>query len=376
MTQRLYDLILDRPRERPDPAARQVLGVLPGEGIGPEVIGASLRVLTALETATGCSFEVRTGGFIGRQAEALGGEALSDEVVDFCQGVFEDGGAVLAGAGGGRFVYDLRRRFDLFCKLSPLRSYAELQGVSRLQSAFASDIDILVIRENIGGIYQGEQWEEHSEPAGRTVFQRFSYSESQVKRILGVAGRIARARRGVLAVVIKEGGMEQMSALWRDCAADATRDLGLDCTFLDVDYAAYCMVQHAQELDVVVAPNLFGDMLSDVGSIVAGSRAVSYGASFSSDGCAVYQTNHGSAYDLAGSDQANPVGQLLSMAMMLRESYGLEKQAELVERAIRVVWQEGWRTRDLAADGTRTLGTRAMGERIAAAVASLADGPG
>lgn len=376
MTQRLYDLILDEPRERPDPTTRLVLGVLQGEGIGPEVMEAGLHVLSALETATGCSFEVRTGGVIGREAESLFGQALSKDVVDFCQGIFEEGGAVLAGAGGGRFVYDLRRRFDLFCKLSPLQSYEELRDVCRLKSAFTSGVDILVVRENLAGVYQGDHSEERSEAAGRTVQQRFSYSESQVKRILRVAARIARARHGKLAVVIKEGGLGRMSELWRDCSADVTRELELDCSFLDVDYAAYCLVQHAQDLDVVVAPNLFGDILSDVGSVVTGSRALSFGGSFSSDGRAVYQTNHGSAYDLAGTDRANPVGQLLSMAMMLRESYGLEKQAELLERAIRAVWREGWRTEDLAADDTRTLGTRAMGERTAEAVASLADGPG
>jgi 3-isopropylmalate dehydrogenase len=144
---------------------------------------------------------------------------------------------------------------------------------------------------------------------------------------------------------------------------------GLTARTVNVDYAAYGLIQHARQFDVVVAPNLFGDVLVDISSVLLGSRALGYSGNFSSTTTAVYQTNHGAAHDLAGKNQANPVGQIFALAMLLRESFDLMDAADRIEHAVREVWRQGWRTADLAEPGCRPAGTREMGELVAAAVA-------
>jgi 3-isopropylmalate dehydrogenase len=243
-----------------------------------------------------------------------------------------------------------------------------------VKAEFARGVDILVVRENLSGVYQG-RWRESSRPAaGRVAEHAFEYSEEDVRRILEVASRIALRRGGEIAIVLKEGGVPGISALWRDCAADVATAFGVRCRYLDVDYAAYRLIRHARDLDVVVAPNMLGDVLSDLGAVLIGSRGLSYSGSFSSDGAAVFQTNHGSGYDLVGSDRANPVGQIFSLAMLLRESFGLVREAALIERSAADVWRAGWRTEDVMAPGCRLAGTRKMGQLIAEAlVANSAD---
>lgn len=352
-----------------------LLGVLEGEGVGPTVVGAALGVLSALQSVTGRSFEIECGGAIGLAAEACSGASLSDEVAAFCANIFARGGAILAGAGGGRFVYDLRQQFDLFCKLSPLRVCDELIAAGRLKPQHVRGVDILVVRENIAGVYRGLSRECHAPAEGLRVEHAFHYTEAEVCRIVDVAARIAAMRRGELLVVVKDGGLPALSGLWRRCASEAASQTGVRCSFANVDYAAYRLIQDAPALDVIVAPNLFGDVLADVGSLLLGSRGLSYSGNFSSSGAAVYQTNHGAAYDLVGTDQANPVGQIHSLAMLLRESFGLAQEAALVEAAVAEVWRQGWRTADLREDGQQPVGTREMAERIADALvrrASLA----
>lgn len=349
-----------------------VIGVLPGEGSGPEVIAATLHVLSALTAASGRRFEIRTGGPVGLDAEALHQRPLSDEVVDFCRDVFSTGGAVLAGPGGGRFVYDLRRRFDLFCKITPLASFDELGRAGRLKRRHTRGVDILVVRENAGGIYQGD-WRMTEDADGRRAEHSFSYSERDVRRILDVGVRLASERRGAIDVVVKPGGIPAVSALWRECAIEIAEAAGVRCSFLDVDYAAYRIVQHPGDLDLVVASNLFGDVVGDVGAVVMGGRGLSFSGNYSAEGASVFQTNHGAAYDLAGTDTANPVGQIFSLAMMLREAFDLVEESRAIERAVRGVWRDGWRTADLAERGCRIAGTRKMAELVADAVAQTWD---
>jgi 3-isopropylmalate dehydrogenase len=347
------------------------LGVLEGEGIGPDVIHAALRVLHALEQSGRRKFKVQFGGLIGKKAEAEHGKPLSEEVVKFCAGVFADGGAILAGPGGGRFVYDLRKEFDLFCKFSPLKVCGELLDSIRIKPDYVRNVDILLVRENVAGIYQGRWMESATLNEGRRAEHSFSYTEREVRRILEVATRIARLRRGVLTVVIKDGGIPSVSNLWRDCARDIGSEAGVEHSCLNVDHVAYQLVQSPQQFDVIVTSNLFGDVLADLGSVLLGSRALGYSGNFSSNGAAVYQTNHGAAYDLVGKNQANPVGQILSLAMLLRESFCLAAEAELIERAAARVWQEGWQTSDLAKNGHRVVGTKEMGELVAEALIKI-----
>jgi len=354
------------------PGSSRLLGVLDGEGIGPEVMGAALNVLAALETTGRARFDVAKGGAIGKQADPEQGK-LTEESEAFFQDVFSRGGVVLTGPGEGRFVYDLRRRFDLFCKIVPLRAYDEAH--TRLRQEFVKGVDIILIRDNSSGIYQGNWTIEDSAHEGRRAVHSFAYSERQVLRIVEPAARIAARRRGKLLVIVKDGGLPALSEIWRDCASSVTRMLGVECAFANIDLAAYWLIQHAQNLDVIVAPNLFGDILADLGAVLLGSRGVSFSGNFSPSGEAVYQTNHGAALDLIGTDRANPIGQIFSLAMLLRESFGLADEADLIESAVLDVWQSGWRTPDMAGPGHRVVGCREMADLVSEGVIRLSTQP-
>ena len=357
------------PRTRAD---RALVGVLPGEGVGPEVIEAALGLLPVLEAAGGGRFDVRFGSAIGRDSEVLCGRPLSEDVAQFCDSVFGAGGAVLAGPGGGRFVYDLRRRFDLFCKISPVYVSEAFAEVSRLRPAAVVGTDILVVRENAGGVYFAECDESERAGDGRVCRLTFDYSEREVRRVAEAASTLAAGRRGKLAVIVKDGGLPKLTALWRDVSLDVARKAGLDVSFINIDLAAYLLVQESRSFDVVLAENLFGDVLADVGAVLFGSRGMAFSGNFSARGAAVYQTNHGAAADIARSDRANPIGQILSLAMMLRESFHMGREAAWIERAVEETLSAGFRTVDMAPDDGTRVGTREMGERIVDAVDRLA----
>ncbi|MFC1485629.1 isocitrate/isopropylmalate family dehydrogenase [Candidatus Latescibacterota bacterium] len=365
------DLIFDRSLSKAAPLSPYLVGVLGGEGIGPEVIAATLTVLKALESSGPDRFEVNYQDVIRSDPEPATESILSDEAAAFCQSIFSRNGAVLTGPLGGRVVYDLRKELDLFCKISPIKVYGELSAAGRMNNQYTQDVDILIIRENTSGAYQGS-WRETSTSNGdRRAEHSFAYTEKEVRRILDVAAGIAQRRRGTITVICKDGGIPSISKLWRDCTIAVASETGVEYSLLNIDYAAYRLIQHAQEFDVVVAPNLFGDILSDICGVLLGSRALAYSGNFSSDRGAVYQTNHGSAHDLVGTNTANPVGQIFSLAMMLKESFGLNRQAILIERAVKEVWRQGWRTPDLEESGCRLAGTREMGDLIAEALAQL-----
>jgi 3-isopropylmalate dehydrogenase len=341
-----------------------LIGVLEGTGIGPHVIGAALQVLASVERVMDLKFDVQHGGKIGEQAASRHGAWLPEDVAEFCAGIFERGGAVLNGSGGGRYVYDLRRRFDLFCKFVPVQPWPELAHAGRIAPQHLQGVDILIVRDNTGGIYQGE-WGERTTDQGRVAEHSFRYTEAEVHRLVGVAARAARGRRGNLHVVVKEGGVPTVSALWREVGAAAARKAGIEAAFMNVDLAAYELIQNPTRFDVIVAPNLFGDILADIAGVLVSSRGVTFSGNFNEQGHGVYQTNHGCASDLAGTDTANPAGQILSLAMLLRESFGMDQAAVLIEDSLAAVWRQGWRTADLAEPGCKILGTQAMTERVA-----------
>jgi 3-isopropylmalate dehydrogenase len=360
--------VVDPACESPSPAP--LIGVLPGEGIGREVVTGALGVLTALEDAGGEAVEIETGGPIGYPAVSSTGSALPDEVATFCDGVFARGGAILTGPGGGRYVYDLRRRLELYLKLVPVCSRLGLPEASPLRSDSLRDLDLLLVRENLGGIYQGRSEESLDENGRRLVRHHFETSEAGLHRLLGAAARLAAERRGQLTVVIKQGGMPSLADLWRATALEASATAGIDCNFVDVDLMAYELIRRPHDFDVIVASNFAGDILSDLTAVLVGSRALSYSGNFSPRGHAAYQTNHGAAHDIAGRDTANPVGQILSLAMLLRESLGLGREAEAIEDAVRAVWASGVRTADIATHGDPVVGTTEMAGRIAESAAT------
>ncbi len=343
--------------------ARPLIGVLEGTGIGSEVIGSALQVLASVGQVTGINFEVRRGALIGEEALTQFGQWLPEEVVEFCSEVFRLGGAVLSGPGGGRYVYDLRRRFDLFSKFVPIQPSPELAGAARIIPRYLEGVDILLVRDNAGGVYQGEGTERITE-RGRLAEHSFRYSEWEVQRIVEVAARAARDRRGDLHIIVKDGGIPGMSALWREVGALAARKHGVEAAFMNIDLVAYELIQNAARFDVIVAPNLFGDILADIAGVLVSSRGVTFSGNFNAEGHGVFQTNHGSAHDLAGTDSANPAGQILSLAMLLRENFGLTHAAAIIEASLAEVWRQGFRTTDLAEPGCHILGTSAITERF------------
>ncbi|HHY84118.1 MAG TPA: 3-isopropylmalate dehydrogenase [Verrucomicrobia bacterium] len=360
---------------QPPPASdaeEPVIGLLPGNGIGPEIMAATLRVLAAVEHVTGRKFPLMTGGAIGEEAEAITGVGLPASTVAFCEQVFAKGGAILSGPGGGRYVYDLRRRFDLFCKFVPIKPAPELADAGRIVPAALKDVDILIVRDNRGGVYQGE-WQNRFGAEGRIAEHRFWYTESQVYRIVEVAAKAAAHRRGKLHIVVKDGGVPGISGLWRDIGFALARKYSVRAIVLNVDLAAYELIQQPSQFDVIVAPNLFGDVLADVAGVLVGSRGLTFSGNYNSHGHAVYQTNHGCAHDLAGTDTANPAGQMLSLAMLLRESFGCHDAAALMIDALSETWRQGWRTADVAGPGTRVLGTQAMADQVVQEVLRLAE---
>lgn len=341
--------------------ARFLVGLLEGEGIGPQLIDGCVALLEALGVRFGHRFDCRYGGVIGTDAVRRHGTALSAEVVRFCEDLFAAGAPVLAGAGGGRFVYDLRRVFDLFYKVNPLHGFSELMPPGHGARA---DFDVLVLRENLGGLYQGEA-EEVVGPRGRAMRYTLTHTAADVRRFLDVAFRLAEERRGRLHLVLKPGGLPEVTRFWVAEAEQLAAGRRCEWGVLEVDYAAYRLLREPESLDVLAAPNCFGDILADLGGHLGGSRGLTYGGSFSATGAAVYQTNHGAAYDLAGTDRANPVGQMLALAYLLRESLELPHCATAIERAIRDTWAAGYVTEDLAAAGGRVVSTSELTRRIA-----------
>jgi 3-isopropylmalate dehydrogenase len=345
-------------------------GVLPGEGIGPEIVAVATAVMAAACRSGGRELELRDGP--PPIAPGAGG-SLSEAAADFCRDTFAAGGAVLTGPHGGRWVYELRARFDLFCKLSPLRPSPELDAVpGPIRPAALAGVDILAVREQSAGVYQGRWGESDVRRDGHVAEHSFAYARTEVRRILEVAAALAARRRGGLSVVVKEGGVPSISSLWRECAEQLAGGAGLDLDVLDIDFAVYRLIHEPEAFDVVVAPNLFGDVLADAGGALLGSRGLCYGGSFDAGRAAVFQTNHGGAQALAGSDRADPVGQVLAAAMMLREAFALDSEARSIEDAVAAAWREGWRTEDVAEPGSRVVGTREMGERIAERVGGTA----
>lgn len=352
------------------PCRNPVIGVLPGEGIGPEVMNAALRVLEAAGARESFSYSLRTGGKIGNESIRACGKALSDEVVEFCEAIFAEGGAILAGPGGGRFVYDVRVRFGLYCKLSPIWPSPSLDDTGVIRHRARTGIDLVIVRENMAGLYLG-RWSTRTDPAvGDIATHEFEYREDQVARVIDVGVALAKARRGKLCVVLKESGMPSMSKLWLETLEERSAGHGLDTRVLEIDNAVYQVIADAANLDVVVASNMLGDIVGDCAALLLTSRGMSFSGNFGAPGVAVYQTAHGAAYDLLGAGTANPIGQIYSVSMMLRESFGLVAAAEAIEAAVERVLAKGWRTPDIASPSCQIIGTREMGERIADALTS------
>lgn len=349
-----------------EPAQVAIIGILTGEGIGSELMAVCRNILEQIGNCTGQKFEFRTGGMIGTPAWQATGKWVTEEIENFCNEIHHEGGAVLCGPGGGRFVYELRRRLHLFCKLVPLRPTNALRNMGPLRPEALNDVDIMVVRENMGGLYQGFHSDDEDESVQR-VRHCFDYTHPQVENILRVGAKLAQQRQGRLCVVYKPGGIPAVSDLWRSQAQALCYGTDIELNMLEVDNACYQMIANASSFDVVVAPNMFGDVLADGASVLLGSRGMSYSANFSENGIGIYQTGHGAAHDLAETDRANPIGQIYSMIFMLREHFDLGHLALAIENAVEDILAAGWRTADILEPGCREVGTQRLGQLIAEA---------
>ena len=346
-----------------DPALVHHVGVFMGEGVGVEVVPVAVSLLEVLAEATSRRFELHEGGLIGLPAKELYGSSLSPEVIEFAGDIFDRGGALFCGPGGDRFVYEIRRQFDLYCKFTPIEPLVELRQAGQVRPEVVATADIIAIREGMGGIYQGS-WEEVDVEGDRIARHRFEYRESMVRRIVDVAIKLASRRRGRIHVVLKPGGIPSISSMWRRIAQEMTQEAGIALAEVEIDNAVFQLIANPGQFDVVLSPNMFGDVLADCAALLLASRGLSYSGNFNDRGNGVYQTGHGAARDIAGKDVANPIGQILSLGMMLRESFCWPEADAALRQAVRETLRQGKCTGDIAMPGHDVVGTAEFGRLV------------
>ena len=349
------------------------IAVIPGDGIGPEVVGQTLKVLDKVGEKFGHKFEY-TKVLAGGCAIDAVGECLPKETVDVCR----NSDAVLLGAVGGwkwdtlpgnerpeMALLGLRKALGLFANLRPALLFEELAEACPLKPEIVEGgLDIVVVRELTGGIYFGEKGTKETD-MGPAAYDIEQYSEGEVRRIAEVAFDMAMKRNKKVTSVDKANVLES-SRLWRRVVAEVGEKYPeVELNNLYIDNAAMQMVRNPKQFDVIVTSNIFGDILSDEASMITGSIGMLPSASLATGNFGMYEPVHGSAPDIAGKDMANPMATILSAAMMLRYTFGLGDEADAVERAVKEVLAEGYRTPDIAKDGEKVSGTEAVGSLIA-----------
>jgi 3-isopropylmalate dehydrogenase len=354
------------------------IAVLAGDGVGPEVTAAALRVVEEAGQRYGFSIDT-SEHLIGGAAIDATGSALPDGVLDACRAA----DAVLLGAVGGprwddpraavrpeQGLLGLRKGLGLYANLRPVRVYDTLAQFSTLREEVIIGADFITVRELTGGLYFGRPQGREGEPPNRSAVDTCAYTEAEVERVARVAFELARGRRGRVCSVDKQNVLAT-SRLWREVVTEIGRDYpDVVLTHQLVDSAAMLLVRDPRQFDVLLTENLFGDILSDEAAMIAGSMGMLPSASLGDAGNAegrrfgLYEPVHGSAPDIAGQGVVNPLAAILSAAMMLRVSLGESQAAEAVEHAVDQAIDLGARTRDLGADDDRALGTDAMTERI------------
>ena len=352
------------------------LAVIPGDGIGPDVVEQTLLVLDKVGEKFGHTFHYQKVLAGGCAIDATGA-CLPQETIDVCKA----SDAVLLGAVGGwkwdtlpgdqrpeRALLGLRKALGLFANLRPALLFEQLADASPLKpEILAGGLDIVVVRELTGGIYFGEKGLKDTD-LGPAAYDVEQYAEEEVRRIAKVAFDMAMKRSKHVTSVDKANVLES-SRLWRRVVAEVAQDypeVTLDNLY--VDNAAMQLVRNPRQFDVIVTSNIFGDILSDEASQITGSIGMLPSASLAKGNFGMYEPVHGSAPDIAGQDKANPMATILSAAMMLRYTFGLLQEADAVENAVKAVLDQGYRTPDLFAGEGTLIGTAEMGRRIAEAI--------
>jgi 3-isopropylmalate dehydrogenase len=361
---------------------KAVITVLPGDGIGPDVVAEGVRVLQAVAERWGHQFVMREAMLGGCAIDATG-TALPDSTLALCL----ESDAVLLGAVGGpkwdghdakvrpeQGLLGLRKALGLFANLRPVKVHPALVGASSLRPEFLQGVDLLVVRELTGGIYFGEKSRVRLESGEEQASDVCVYSTSEIERVVRAAATLARSRRKRLTSVDKANVLET-SRLWRQVTEHVMRDEFPDI-YLEhilVDACAMHLIRRPSSFDVIVTENMFGDILTDEASMLAGSIGMLPSASIGAqdDGgrggmrIGLYEPIHGSAPDIAGKGLANPLGTILSAALLLRYSLGLEVEARSVEAAVGSILDEGYVTADIAPPGAKAYSTSQVGQSVA-----------
>ncbi len=347
------------------------IAVLPGDGIGPEVTAAAVEVLQAIASRYNHTFTFEEG-LIGGGAIDQTGEALPAATLRLC----ESSDAILLGAVGGpqwddptapvrpeQGLLGIRKHFELFANLRPVRAYPSLAQHTPLRADLLEGVDLLFVRELTGGIYFGPRQEQGD---GDTAYDTELYSTAEVERVAHVAFRAAQARRKKLTSVDKANVLASMR-LWRRTVVQVHEDYSdVELEHLLVDAATMHLLTRPASFDVIVASNMFGDILSDEASVLAGSLGMLPSASLASGTMGLYEPVHGSAPDIAGQGKANPTGAILSAALLLRYSFGLEEEARAIEGAVERALASGAVTADLAPREGKYLSTTEFLQEILA----------
>ena len=354
------------------------LAVLPGDGVGPEVASEAVKVLQAVGSRFGHKFNLDYG-LIGGVAIDETGSALPEDTLKLCKSC----DAVLLGAVGGPKWDDpqakvrpedgllaLRKGLGLFANLRPVKTSSVLVDSTNLKPEVVNGVDLIFVRELTGGLYFARPKRRWQTSRGRRATDSMTYSEQEIERIVRVGFELARDRRKKLTSVDKANVLES-SRLWRQVATEVARDYhDVEIDHMLVDACAMRLIQNPSYFDVVVTENMFGDILTDEASMLAGSMGMLPSASLAGvpeKGVRIpgmYEPIHGSAPRRAGLNMANPIATILSIAMMLRYSFGLVKEAQIVETAVEEVLQQGYRTYDIMDKGKIKVGTREMGDLI------------
>ncbi len=355
------------------------IAVLPGDGVGPEVAAEGVKVLEAVGKRFGHSFHLDYAPIGGVAIDEFG-VALPGETLNKCK---RSDAVFLAAVGGPKWddprakvrpedgLLGLRKQLKLFANLRPVKVLPMLVDSTNLKPAVVKGVDLIVVRELTGGLYFGKPKKQWQTAAGRKAVDSLVYSEKEVERILRVGFELARTRRKKLTSVDKANVLES-SRLWRQIAIELSSDYpDVELQHMLVDACAMRLIQRPADLDVIVTENMFGDILTDEASMLAGSMGMLPSASLAGipkDGertFGMYEPIHGSAPSRTGLNMANPIATILSLAMMLRYSLGMVQEAEAVEKAVSDVLEQGYRTYDIMDEGKTKVGTKEMGDLVA-----------
>jgi len=351
--------------------------ILPGDGIGPEIVAEAVKLLDALKRSGDLAVELEHAHVGG-----AGLDASRSPLPEQTLALARDADAVLLGAVGGpkwdsverhlrpeQGLLNLRAALGVFANLRPVLAYPQLAAASTLEAHVVSGLDLMIVRELTGGIYFGQPRGIRTLDDGqRQGFNTLVYSESEIERICRVAFDLAMKRGRRLCSVDKSNVLE-VSMLWREVAQRVGEDYPeVTLSHMYVDNAAMQLVREPRQFDVLVTGNMFGDILSDLASMLTGSIGMLPSASMDAEGKGLYEPVHGSAPDIAGQALANPLATILSVAMMLRYTLAAPELAERIEAAVARVLDQGLRTPDIQSPGTRVVGTSEMGDAVVAAL--------